>query len=127
MKKAIEILMYLWQFPQNLLGLLLLDFFRPEEAYDYKGVRLYYATRMPGGISLGRYIIVAYHTKDYTGKTEAHEWGHTRQSRMLGGFYLFVIGIPSLVWAAWHRRHKERSYYWFYTERWADKLGGVKR
>lgn len=125
--KITDILLYIWQLPQNLAGLLLVAIYRPEEAYDYKGVRLYYATRMPGGISLGRYIIVSYYAKDYTGKTEAHEWGHTRQSRMLGWLYLFVVGIPSLVWAAWHRKHKERSYFSFFTEAWADKLGGVER
>ena len=36
-----------------------------------------------------------------------HEAGHTWQSRVLGPFYLFVVGIPSAAGAAW-------------TEKWAD-------
>ena len=56
-----------------------------------------------------------------------HEHGHARQSLYLGPFYLFVIGIPSLLWACLYRKHKRGSYYAFYTEKWADKLGGVVR
>ena len=127
MKKIAEILLYAWQLPQNLLGLLLVLILQPEEAYDMDGCRLYYATRMRGGISLGRYVIVRSWMKDYTGNTERHELGHAKQSRMLGWFYLFVIGIPSLLWAAWWNEDRNRSYYSFYTERWADTLGGVNR
>ena len=122
-----NIILYLWQLPQNLLGLLLVLILQPEEAYDMDGCRLYYATRMRGGISLGRYVIVRSWMKDYTGNTERHELGHAKQSRMLGWFYLFVIGIPSLLWAAWWNEGRNRDYYSFYTERWADHLGGVNR
>ena len=59
-----------------------------------------------------------------------HETGHTMQSRKLGPLYLLVIGLPSIIWAGcfegWRRRHN-KSYYWFYTEASADKLGGVDR
>ena len=127
MKKIAEILLYALQLPQNLLGLLLVLILQPEEAYDMDGCRLYYATRMRGGISLGRYVIVRSWMKDYTGNTERHELGHAKQSRMLGWFYLFVIGIPSILWAAWWNEGRNRDYYSFYTERWADHLGGVNR
>ena len=127
MKKIAEILLYAWQLPQNLLGLLLVLILQPEEAYDMDGCRLYYATRMRGGISLGRYVIVRSWMKDYTGNTERHELGHAKQSRMLGWFYLFVIGIPSILWAAWWNEGRNRDYYSFYTECWADHLGGVNR
>ena len=122
-----NIILYLWQLPQNLIGLLLVLIFQPEESYDMDGCRLYYATRMRGGISLGRYVIVRSWMKDYTGNTERHELGHAKQSRMLGWFYLFVIGIPSILWAAWWNEGRNRDYYSFYTERWADHLGGVNR
>ena len=122
-----NIILYLWQLPQNLIGLLLVLILQPEESYDMDGCRLYYATRMRGGISLGRYVIVRSWMKDYTGNTERHELGHAKQSRMLGWFYLFVIGIPSILWAAWWNEGRNRDYYSFYTERWADHLGGVNR
>jgi len=118
---------YLWQLPQNLVGELAVAVLRPEQNYDWRGVRVHYASRMRGGISLGRHIIVAEAVKDYNGKTEDHEWGHTRQSLMLGPLYLFVVGIPSLLWAAWWNEDRNRSYHSFWTEVWADRLGGVER
>ncbi len=127
MSKIIDVLLYLWQLPQNLVGLLLVHILKPEDSYTFNRARLYYATRMRGGISLGRYIIVAASVKDYTGRTEWHEYGHSRQSMFLGPLYLLVVGLPSLLWAAvWQPGHGS-SYYDFYTEAWADKLGGVDR
>jgi hypothetical protein len=60
----------------------------------------------------------------------AHEYGHTVQSRRLGPLYLLVIGLPSIIWAGCFESYRKKhniSYYSFYTERFADKLGGVKR
>lgn len=60
----------------------------------------------------------------------AHEYGHTKQSRMLGPFYLLIVGLPSIIWNGCfenYRTKHNKSYYSFYTERWADELGGVKR
>ncbi len=56
-----------------------------------------------------------------------HEYGHTVQSLILGPLYLFVIGIPSFLWALppatrWRARHKI-PYSALYTERWADRNG----
>jgi len=41
---------------------------------------------------------------------------------------VLVIGLPSVLWA-WlgDRVAPDKSYYWFYTERWTDRLGGVER
>ena len=127
MEWAVFLALWLWQLPQNLLGLLLVSILKPEDSYSFNQARLYYSTRMRGGISLGRYIIVQSAMKDYTGRTEWHEYGHSRQSLFLGPFYLFVVGLPSMLWAAWWNPGRKVSYYWFYTERWADKLGGVDR
>lgn len=127
--KLADALLFVWQLPQHLLGLLLVWILRPEQDYPQGDgrTRLYYASRMRGGISLGRYIILSERLKDYTGQTEKHEWGHSRQSILLGPLYLFVIGIPSILWAAWWNTRRGVSYYAFYTEAWADKLGGVER
>ena len=124
-----EVLLYIWQLPQNLVGLLMLAIVRPEDIYDYEGEKLCYSyRRMRGGISLGKYIIVRSAFRGMNDQTEKHELGHARQSRILGPLYLLVIGLPSLLWALWWRE-KDRgvSYYSFYTERWADTLGGVTR
>ena len=69
--------------------------------------------------------------KGYIGKAETtkHEYGHYQQSLRLGWLWIFVIGIPSLIWAGCfqkYRRKNKISYYSFYTEKWANKLGGVE-
>jgi hypothetical protein len=58
-----------------------------------------------------------------------HEYGHSIQSMVLGPLYLLMIGIPSMVWAGCfknYRKRSKKSYYWFYTESWADRWGGNK-
>lgn len=57
-----------------------------------------------------------------------HEYGHTIQSVILGPLYLPVISIPSGLWcnlsqAAEYRKKHKISYYDFYPEKWADRLG----
>ena len=138
MNKIKNILLYLWQLPQNLLGLGLVAFYKPERKYVLdNGVEIHFATRMRGGISLGKYSLV--NTIHYRNElkdslkrdTVRHEAiGHSLQSRLLGWFYLLVIGIPSITWAGIHRIQKvadKWSYYDFYTEKWADKIAGVER
>ncbi len=63
-----------------------------------------------------------------------HEYGHTIQSLMLGPLYLLTMALPSAAWCFLpvcvnHRKKNKVSYFSFYTERFADYLGGrvVKR
>ena len=124
MKTVAGILLYIWQLPQNLVGLLFLLVLTGETRHRLGSIRFYFLDSFPGGITLGEYIIVG--TRQQL--TVRHEFGHVRQSRMLGWLYLIVIGLPSLLWA-WlgDMIAPGKSYYWFYTERWADRLGGVER
>ena len=128
MKRTIGLILYLWQLPQNLVGLLLVSIYAPEVSFPWRDVRLFYSKRMRGGISLGRYIIVSDYFQEI-GKQEKHEYGHCRQSMMLGPLYLPVVGLPSLLWAAFYRPKATdpNGYFRFYTEKWADRLGGVRR
>lgn len=121
----LQVILYIWQLPQNLLGLLLVALLRPEATLDFSGAKVYFSTRMRGGISLGRYIVLKAGLEHPN--NICHEWGHSRQSLYLGWFYLLIIGLPSLIWAAVYTQDWKVSYYDFYTEKWADKLGGVKR
>ena len=118
----LSILLYVWQLHQNILGVILALYYRASNGHDYRGVRLHYSPFIPGGISLGRHIIMndKYRNDEFE---KMHEWGHTRQSLMLGWLYLPIIGLPSILWASRPRR----NYYSFWTERWADSLGGVPR
>lgn len=117
-----KILLYIWQAPQNILGLLFLLFIRGEERHTLAGVSFYFLDSFPGGISLGQYIIYG----EKWEKGVRHEFGHCLQSRMLGPLYLLVVGLPSLLHAAFCKC-KNHSYYDVYPENWADKLGKVKR
>lgn len=120
-----EVLLYIWQLPQNILGLLFLLFIKGEERKTTDNITFYYCKNFRGGISLGKYIILNSCNKT----TVRHEYGHCIQSKMLGWLYLIVIGLPSLIHAGIHKYNcsPSKSYYHFYTEKWADKLMGIKR
>ena len=126
-KSLFEFLLYVWKLPQNLIGLGLRLFCRGEKIRKISGIAVYYLNSFPGGISLGETIMVG-SLCEFTAK---HERGHQIQSKILGPLYLFVIGIPSICWACLYGTKlfppTYNGYYRFYTERWADKLGGVKR
>ena len=122
------ILDWIWQLPQNLIGLIYAAIIY-EEIVDknYDKDRNYYIflTKNSGGVSLGKFTFSYYKAIDLDCSI-AHEYGHTKQSRYLGPLYLLVVGLPSLIWALLHTSKTKRSYYDFYTESWANKLGGVK-
>lgn len=120
-------LKYIWQLPQNIIALIYLGYLIAENQIPavekYKGAKVY--TKYSSGcVTLGNYIFVSSRATENTIK---HEWGHTRQSLLLGPLYLIIIGIPSILWAVTHKTiAPDKSYNWFYTEAWADKLGDVK-
>lgn len=126
MNKIKNLLMYLWQLPQNLCGEVFRLFHMNALIRDYEGSLVYRSEKMHGGVSLGRYIFV---NKFVGMKTVKHEYGHCVQSKRWGWLYLLVFGLPSITWCGLRRLgyFKDKSYYWFYTERNADKLGGVER
>lgn len=125
MKLIVEILLWIWQAPQNIVGLVF-HLIYGRTMGRYRGINVVVSERFPGGISLGNTIFVK---RPYIGYRDTwnHEYGHTRQSLYLGPLYLFVVGIPSLLWAWYWKPSRGVSYYSFYTEKWADKLGGVER
>ena len=117
------LLMYLWQLPQNLLGALYRDLLAyKEKVYLVNNTEDFtlYAKDTPGSVTLGRHIFISCRAGSDTIK---HEIGHAKQSQILGPLYLPLIGIPSILWAAVHEKiAPNKSYYWFYTEKWANKL-----
>lgn len=129
-----------WELLQNLVALIVSVIFHTKIVTQYKGVKLHHWNLL-GGMSLGNHIFLpAKYFADFsldqwdesTWHREyiLHEYGHCIQSAYLGPLYLFVIGLPSLIWAScftqWREKHN-KTYYWFYTEKWADKLGGIIR
>ena len=119
-----QILLWLWCFPQNLVGFIVKKVTKAKRRGDHYEFNIKF-----GSVSLGEYIFLCPNHWDDE-ETLRHEQGHRTQSRMLGWLYLIAIALPSLVWAGCfveYRKRKKRSYYWFYTEKWADKLAGIKR
>ena len=125
-----KILSWLWQLPQNILGLLIIAITRAKKTEDGIWICEYL---FDSAVSLGDYIIFQkYRTTDNAIK---HEKGHQKQSRMYGWFYLLIVGLPSIARNIWDRaRHNNwttvRRVTWYYggfPENQADKLGGVVR
>jgi hypothetical protein len=134
----IDLVLYLWQLPQNLLGKIIFIIHRKNilkigimrKPYPSPIVSFYLTPAKHGGaISLGKYIFI-FSERMYRNDVINHEYGHCRQSLYLGWLYLPIIGLQSILWAALGQPLRKKygiSYYWFWTEKWADKLGGVKR
>lgn len=124
---------FTWELPQSILGLTLKLFYKNSirKTISYNDVEVILCKGFNGGISLGRYILLnASYSQKTTQETIKHEYGHCLQSRKLGWLYLPIIGLPSIIWAGLYGnvvRKTTNGYYKFYTEKWADKLGGVKR
>ena len=123
-----KMLLYIWQLPQNLLGLLVIRFTGSIKVKDY-----YVAlNRKRWGVSLGKYIIFGYYPNYVSIR---HEQGHQKQSLYLGWLYLIIIGIPSFCGNIFDRLfHRKwdvsKRYDWYFSqpwEKWADDLGGVNR
>ena len=115
-----------WELPQNIIGYITRQIFKAQYVSDYKTAKVFYWKVKYGSMSLGKYIFMCDPSNTETLK---HEYGHTIQSKYLGWLYLLVIGLPSLIWA-WcfegYRTKRGKSYDDFYTESWANKLGGVE-
>ena len=137
MNKLKSSLLWLWQLPQNLCGIIYRSISEDNRisvvgTYDSRSVGAkVYLQKANGGISLGRYIFI---NQDYIDEEIVikHECGHVKQSKILGPLYLLVIGIPSILHAwlnnyigcCW--KNGEYNYYHFYTEKWANKLMGIE-
>lgn len=122
-----------WEIIQNIIAKIVMVLFKAKPIAKYRDATIY-TWNQQGGMSLGAHIFVDLETFDETDKTHLdfikHEYGHTIQSKYLGPLYMFVIAIPSLIWAGCfeeYRRKNKISYYTFYTEKWAEELGEVYR
>ncbi len=128
-KKLYWVLQMTWALPLNLIGGLAAFIFARKKAFSFHGARVAYWNRKNSSMAVGRFIFLE---KGMPDKEESrvlyHEYGHTIQSVLLGPLYLPVIAFPSLFWAGAgicrrYRMKMRKSYYDFYPERWADRLG----
>ena len=122
----ITIFLFIWQFPQNLAGLILLiilTFLKGithREYYHHKYI--FFGPKCPAGLSLGIFVFVQCST---TKAIIIHELGHCKQSEILGPLYLLLVGIPSLTMnlLSQHNERVRSRYYQRFPENWADRLG----
>jgi len=119
-------LLFIWQLPQNIVGLFTMLYFlivgKVRKIDETKWSAAYESTKMLGGISLGCFCFVS----DLSSKRKeyvAHELkGHTVDSRIMGPFYLLIIGLPSLLNAMFGFT---KCYYDFYTEVRSNRHAGL--
>jgi hypothetical protein len=93
----------------------------------YEGEAAFYRIKAPGtGVSLGNYIFLDEASRVWD---RDHEYGHSRQSKMLGPLYLLIVGLPSVIMNLISRASPKfaAGYYTRFPENWADRLGGVYR
>ena len=119
---AWAVLLYLWQLPQNLIGLVYLAFCFDRVKITKQGGAVFYATKhVRGGMTMGRYVFIS--PKNIAREpVYDHEFGHVRQSKRWGWLWLPVFAIPSGLHCLFCRA---ATYYHFYTERSANRLGGI--
>ena len=107
--------LFIGQILQNLVALTMMPFLgKMTLMYKKRYCWSFYCTNMRGSISLGSFIFLG--SKSDT--TAGHELGHVVDSHWMGPLYSFIIGIPSILWAA---KFKTGNYYKFYTERRANR------
>jgi hypothetical protein len=124
-----NLLLHLWQLPQHLVAWIILLMPGEKKQGKYGQSVVYAKNFMKGkgeGVCFGKYIFVDpvyFSGNSYynTSATIAHEYGHSRQSLILGPLYLFTVGICSIMIPFDGPR-----YYTVWCEKWANKLGGVK-
>ncbi len=125
--------------PQNVLGLVAFAQFAPRgklARVRFERERLLVEITSAGAVSLGLFVFLTPRDNAYVpvgAENEAHEYGHSIQSRWLRPLYLPVVGIPSelrVIYAFAHKHLRGRrwgGYYDGFPENWADTLGGVDK
>jgi hypothetical protein len=119
------ILLFIWQILQNIVGLIMWAYFKicgdVEVIIKNKYSKVYRSEFMSGGISLGCFAFVS----NYSSKRKEivmHEQGHMWDSKVMGPLYLFIVGIPSILNAAFNFT---KCYYDWFPERWANRHAGL--
>jgi len=135
---VLTLFLFAWEFPQLVVGLLVYAVMiarRQVVRIERERNRFFIQTPYMG-VSLGWFIFwtpAGNRFPELENDCRMHEYGHARQSVMLGPLYLPVVGIPSVMrvlYSKWYYRKYGRSwtkYFDGFPENWADKLGGVTK
>lgn len=122
-----QLLFWLWQwtwgFPQSLIGFIIYLCNLDKKHELYRGcIVTHWANR--GSLGVGMFLFLGCDDP----QVRVHEFGHSVQSLILGPLFLPIMGIPSFLWCNLPcckklRREKGVSYYRFYPESTANRLG----
>jgi hypothetical protein len=120
------LLLWVWQLPQNLLGLFLILVLKAEVSNRVASSAWFFTNVTGVGLSLGSYILLSPGCR-YSDLL--HEQGHQVQSRWLGPLYLLVVGIPSVVFCylwdrVFHKKWVAEARDAWYHSRWPEGPGG---
>ena len=136
---CIRALFFIWEFPQNLLGLLLLlthHIRQNVSEMQFERERFFIEIKSIGAVSLGLFVFYTRRDNSFVpvgDENRDHEFGHTFQSRALGPLYLPIVGLASearLFYAVGFKLLTGRrwsGYYDGFPEKAADELGDVDR
>ena len=124
MKHIKEFLLVVWQFPQILIGQILLHKYGICHFINTGYVTYYYSNAVKGGLALGPIVIInasQYRKENALARyTAKKSFGFAMLSEWFGWFYIIIIGVPYLVNK--YIVHKEM---WF-GEKWARNIMGIK-
>lgn len=125
------LLQFSWGIDQNVIGLfwvMILLIRNPQrERMFYHGAFVIDWDDPISCMGLGMFIFIHDFSDPQLKPILRHEYGHTIQSLLLGPLFLFVIALPSLLWARnknfiQYRQKHHIAYDWLYCERWANHL-----
>ena len=126
------VIQWTWGIVQNIAGAVmtvaLLVKNPRRRRFAYHGALVVEWETSGGSMAMGMFIFFGHRGRADAAQVLVHEYGHTVQSCILGPTYLFVIGLPSVLWANLpglqrSRWENDRSYFDFYTEKWANRCG----
>ena len=136
-----RVIQWTWGLPQNLIGASVRLFLVAKRLLSGKGGRLLPGRcghavvtgwKLRSAMSLGMFLFLPEEDPFLPTPLWVHEYGHSVQSCILGPLFLPFVGLPSVLWASLYPRlrssrlkkgKKSVSYYRFFPERWANRLG----
>lgn len=118
-----------WGFPQTLIGAILYLIHRKHPHGQYHGCVVTYWD-ISGSLGAGMFLFIDKRHYEQNPEIIVHEFGHAVQSAILGPLFLPIMGIPSFLWCNLppcrkYRCKNHASYYRFYPESTANRLGSL--
>lgn len=122
---------FTWGIIQNFFGLMVCLYLRLRDPSSkmprYHGA-IVTKWKAHSSMGLGMFMFFGHEGAPDAENVKSHEFGHTVQSAVLGPLFLFVIGIPSFIWANLKpfvnlRKKRNIKYVSLYCEKWANAWG----